>query len=1157
MAEVTKNSDSGAVAPRFHTLPLGAATARGWLRRQLEVGRDGMGGHFDELEPDQVAKPFVTRDYDPSKGGGAGLVGWCAEIASEYWLGLQELAWTLGDDGLKAKFDAWMRAFLALREDDGYLGSYRPGDNRHDDFCTWGVRLAYRALLQRYEQTGERALLDAVHDGLLWFVRNWDGDKKTDYVGSTIIEQMVQVFLLTGDRRLLDWCEDYAGWLDRRGGANTFAKQTLEIGVNHVGALATRTILPAILSLADGRADYLRASEDAIEEFGRDVGWQAHYGPGSDREHVSNPGCISESEYCDFVYYQETLLWLASITGKTGYADHVERIVFNAAQGARRKDDRAIAYQTSANQFVATMTSSRWGWHEYYEVYAPNVCAACCPANSVRVWPEYIRQAVLRDDSDGLYVQLYGPYRVEAETSSGARVVIESETGYPFGDAVSLRVSASGWKGRLLLRRPGWAKDFRVETSGAGRVRELAGEGMVEVSGPWGADETVTVAFVREPVVRHVRDRDFGHEHLRAIDYGPLVFVQPLKETWTPTKQSENSWPTPPEWPWYDVTCAEQPPFYALTRDAAQGRARIRVKNVAPSDGDALPWVSNPLRLEVPMVRSSSLYPGRVTGWKQNMLPLANPAMPDRGAEEEMVELVPYGATCLRVTCFPVAAELPPKPVVVPCPMVSKVTGGVLRLAGRPEDRDDACPRIPIGLGKIEGLIRSATTVTHDDAIEPEGYHLKIAPDGIAVSASTDAGVFYALQSARQLAVREDWDSTEITIPCMDIRDWPKFPWRGLHLDDCRHFFGKANVLRFLDLMAYHKFNVFHWHLTEDQAWRIDLPRHPELAACGAARPSTPLARNPDVSDGLPYGPFAYTPDDIREIVAYAAARHIRVVPEIEMPGHVRALLAAHPEFSCAGPSLSPRHPRTGWGIEEDVLCAGNDEAIAFMEEILDEICDLFPGDIIHIGGDECPKGRWKACPKCQARIRSLGLRDEKELQGWFAGRMADHLAKRGRRAIGWNEVADGGNLPANALVMDYFGQPKNGELAAAGHDVVCCPGSSCYFDWPQFMPGSDSHFYFRWGGTASLENVYLFDPTDGVAPEHQAHILGAQGNNWSEYTADFDALMWKAYPRACALAEALWTYPCKSRGVDAFKRRLRVHRPRLLALGVNCAPVV
>ena len=1143
------------IRSKFTCLPLGAITARGWLRRQLEVGRDGMGGHFDELEPDQVAKPFVTRDYDPSKGGGAGLVGWCAEISSEYWLGLQELAWTLGDDSLKAKFDTWMRAFLALREDDGYLGSYRPGDNRHDDFCTWGVRLAYRALLQRHAQTGDKSLLDAVHEGLLWFVRNWDGDNKTDYVGSTIIEQMVQVHLLTGDRRLLDWCEDYASWLDRHGGKNTFLKQTLEIGANHVGALATRVVLPAILSLANGRADYLRASEDAIAEFGREVGWQAHYGPGSDREHVSNPGCISESEYCDFVYFQETLLWLSAITGRTSYADHVERIVFNAAQGARRKDDRAIAYQTSANQFLATMTSSRWGWHDYYEVYAPNVCAACCPANSVRVYPEYLRQAVLRDDSDGLYVQLYGPYHVEAATSSGAKVLLESETEYPFGDAVTLRVSASDWRGKLMLRRPGWALDCRVVCSDFSHKVRKERDGMIVVSGPWKGQATVTVAFVREPVVRPLLDRDFGHERLRAIDYGPLVFVQPLKEKWTPTKQSENSWPTPPEWPWYDVTCAEQPPYYALTRDAAFGRAPIRVKTVAVGD-DALPWVTNPLRLEVPMVRSSSLYPGGVARWSQNMLPLANPAQPDRGASTEIVELVPYGSTCLRVTCFPVAAELPPKPVIVPVPMVSKVTDGVLRLRARPCDCDDDCPRIPIGLGKIEGLIRSATTFTHDDAIEPEGYALTISPDGVSVRSSTDAGAFYALQSARQLAVREDWDSTEIVLPCMEIRDWPKFPWRGLHLDEARHFFGKKAVMKFLDLMAYHKLNVFHWHLTDDQGWRLELRRHPELVAFGAKRACSPLAQHPDKSDGLPYGPFFHTQEDIREILAYAATRHITVVPEIEMPGHVRALLAAHPEFSCVGEGLSPREPRAEWGIEDDVICAGNDAAIAFLEDVLDEVCELFPGKVIHIGGDECPKERWKACPKCQARIRELGLADEKALQGWLAGRISSFLASKGRRAIGWTEIADGGNLDPAAMVMDYFGPPRTDAIAAEGHDVVCCPGRSCYFDWPQFQPGRDSHAYFRWGDTASLERVYLYDPTDGVAPERHARILGAQGNNWSEYTTDLDSLLWKAYPRACALAEALWTYPCKSRNVEAFKCRLRVHRPRLLALGVNCAPV-
>jgi hypothetical protein len=275
-APVSASSAPAGIRPAFTPLPLGAITARGWLAEQLRVGRDGMGGHFDELEPDQVAKPYVTRDYDPAKGGATGIVGWCGEISGEYWLGLVELAWTLGDAGLQDKAQRWMDALLKLQEPDGYLGSYRPGDNRHDDFCTWGARLPYRALLYRYGQTGDRRYLDAVHRGLLWFTREWAGDQKTNYVGDTIIEQMVQVYLLTGDKALLDWCEDYARWMDAHGGRNTFCRQTLELGANHVGALATRSILPAILSLANGREDYLRASEDAIAEFGRDIGWAAH-----------------------------------------------------------------------------------------------------------------------------------------------------------------------------------------------------------------------------------------------------------------------------------------------------------------------------------------------------------------------------------------------------------------------------------------------------------------------------------------------------------------------------------------------------------------------------------------------------------------------------------------------------------------------------------------------------------------------------------------------------------------------------------------------------------------------------------------------------------------------------------------------------------------
>ena len=246
---------------KWETLPLGSVKAAGWLKAQLEVGKAGMGGHLDALEPDMVAKPFVDRSYDITKGGCTGNVGWCSEISGEYWLGLVELAYTLDDPELKAKADDWVRKTLALQEEDGYLGSYRKTDNRFEDFHPWGSRLCYRALLYYYEMTGDRKYLDAVHKGLLWFVKNWTDDKFTDYVGDTVIEQMALVAKLTGDRSLVDWCDRYAAFHDKRGNGNTFHKQSLEVGKNHVGALATRAVLPALLWEADGKKGSLLASE--------------------------------------------------------------------------------------------------------------------------------------------------------------------------------------------------------------------------------------------------------------------------------------------------------------------------------------------------------------------------------------------------------------------------------------------------------------------------------------------------------------------------------------------------------------------------------------------------------------------------------------------------------------------------------------------------------------------------------------------------------------------------------------------------------------------------------------------------------------------------------------------------------------------------------
>jgi len=438
-------------------------------------------------------------------------------------------------------------------------------------------------------------------------------------------------------------------------------------------------------------------------------------------------------------------------------------------------------------------------------------------------------------------------------------------------------------------------------------------------------------------------------------------------------------------------------------------------------------------------------------------------------------------------------------------------------------------------------------------AIKPEGYALRADGQGAVVAAADPAGYFYGMQTLRQLlpnaafggalATNQTWQ-----IPGVEIEDAPRFAWRGMHLDEGRHFFGKTVVLRMLDEMAMHKLNTFHWHLTEDQGWRIAIEKYPRLAEVASKRPASVMPRDRQSQDGKPYGPFFYTHQDIREIVAYAKARHIRVVPEIELPGHARAALSAYPELSCRG---VPMEPRVTWGVEEEVFCAGNDQVLRFLEGVLDEVCVLFDSPFIHVGGDECPKARWKACPKCQARMKQCGLKDEHELQSWFIRHFDQYLARKGRRLIGWDEILEGGLAPG-AAVMSWRGM--KGGLAAAeeGHDVVMTPTDSCYFDYRQFS-GNDGYEYI--GGLLPLKKVYAFDPAKGIPAYREGLVLGGQANLWSEYIWGQKDLEWKAFPRLCALAEAVWS-PAAKRDFDAFSKRMETHHDRLIRMGINAAPL-
>ena len=442
------------------------------------------------------------------------------------------------------------------------------------------------------------------------------------------------------------------------------------------------------------------------------------------------------------------------------------------------------------------------------------------------------------------------------------------------------------------------------------------------------------------------------------------------------------------------------------------------------------------------------------------------------------------------------------------------------------------------------------TTAGTDTSLGAEGYELDVTPETIAIRAPEVGGLFYGVQTLRQLLPpdierRKKRSLQTHHVPAVTIADKPRFAWRGLMLDVGRHFFPVSLVKRYIDLLAMHKMNVFHWHLTEDQGWRIEIKKYPKLTEVGSRREATPLPSDKNKLDGKPYGGF-YTREQIKEVVDYAASRFVNVVPEIEMPGHSTAALAAYPELGCTG---GPYSVKTFWDFGEDVYCAGNDKVFEFLEDVLSEVMELFPGRYIHIGGDECPKAMWQRCGKCQARIATERLKNEEALQSYFIKRIETFINANGRRLIGWDEILEGGLAPG-ATVMSWRGMEGGIEAASEGHDAIMCPLNYTYFDY--YQSENQENEPPAIGGFTPLETVYDFDPVPAEFSDDQArHILGAQGQIWTEFIPDERQVDYMAFPRACALAEVLWT----SRelcDLDDFKMRLPQLLQRLDRWNVN-----
>jgi hexosaminidase len=470
--------------------------------------------------------------------------------------------------------------------------------------------------------------------------------------------------------------------------------------------------------------------------------------------------------------------------------------------------------------------------------------------------------------------------------------------------------------------------------------------------------------------------------------------------------------------------------------------------------------------------------------------------------------------------------------------------------------RDQLRPATGLPLPFGSSATRSRITLALDPSLASlgeEGYRLTANADEIAIRAGKPAGILRASQTLRQLLPPDIFRRASVAgaswaIPAVEIEDRPSFGWRGSHLDVGRHFMPKESVLKHIDLLALHKFNLFHWHLTDDQGWRIEIKKYPKLTEVGAWRKDTMTPpRTPDPAKrkfaGKPHGGF-YTQDDVREVVRFAAERGITVMPEIEMPGHAMAAIAAYPELGNTG---KPIEVHTFFGVTDHVLGV-TDNVLRFFEDVLDEVLELFPSKFIHVGGDECPKTEWRQTPSAQERMKKEGLKNEDELQSWFIRHFDSWLIKRGRRLIGWDEILEGGLAPG-ATVMSWRGEQGGIAAAKAGHDVVMAPEKPTYLDHSQAELPTEPPGH---GGHNSLEDVYAYRPVPKeLSADEAKHVLGAQGQIWTEYMPDYKRVEYMAWPRLVALAEVLWSPP-ETRNWADFQKRLATHLERLAILDVN-----
>lgn len=635
--------------------PCGKITAGGWLKDQLERSKKGMGGHLDELEPKMIIDPYIKKKTTAAWGDAA--PGWGAEISGNFWYGAIALAFTLPDIELQKKVGDWVDAVLAVQCEDGYLGAYSDSDNLAEDYNAWGNACGMRALLLFAEASGRQDVFDAVHRGLLWFCRT-DKWHFTAYGGSYICNLMAYVYTVTGDKELIDFCNRYEEYLNNtendtfRVGSKAFIDDEFYYNQEHAAGYANLFARPANIFLADGDKNKLKASEKGYSKL-MDKCFMVNGGISGNAEWLSPKSSTAETEYCTTTYFCSSLASLAAATGKAEYADVLEKAVFNVAQGARKKDERAITYFTAPNQLCATDHSSCV--HDPHGMYAPAHSTSCCSVNSVVVMPEFVKNAAMTDSEDDLYILTYAPVHIEHQNT-----VLSIETMYPFRKDIKLKItSANGQKGdySIYLRRPEWADGMSITACGK-IVSEPDRNGFIKLEGGFEDGEEIYINIGMKPRIVELDDTDGADKHPLSVTYGPLCFCLPVKENWINKGNGYAQTELPDGWDWYEVQKVYDEPDgsaslhrldghawnFAVTRQSLEESLTVTEE---PTEGYV--WEQYPIKISAKGWHAPYLY-NHYTPRTNEPYGKTVPV-----SFEKTVSLVPFGCTNLRITCFPKA----------------------------------------------------------------------------------------------------------------------------------------------------------------------------------------------------------------------------------------------------------------------------------------------------------------------------------------------------------------------------------------------------------------------------------------------------------------------------------------------------------------------